>query len=105
MTTTLAARQGQTLFDIALMQYGSLDGGLAQLLADNPESLDANGLFPVGAFDWRVRPAFFANRNIADKMTAVVPVSGERDSGDAWVTDDGQQWITDDGQTWITELN
>lgn len=104
MTTTLNARQGQTLFDIALMQYGDLDGGLARLLADNPASLDANGLLPVGPFNWKVRAAA-VNASIAAKMAAVVPISGERDSGDAWVTDDGQQWTTDDGQTWITELN
>lgn len=105
MTTTYKAVKGQSLFDVALQHYGSLDGGLAQLMEDNPESLLSTGLFAMGPTDWKIRTGATVNKAIVDKMSEEVPVSGEGPATDdpAYLLDDTGGHLVDGTGAGLTE--
>lgn len=71
--TNAAAIQGQSIFDVALNFYGSLDG-LEWLIGDNPNNLDTDGIFSGAGASFRVRPDV-KNRTAQAKMAVVRPVS------------------------------
>lgn len=82
------------MFDMALQHYGTLDGGLALLLADNPTALSVEGFARVGG-EWRVRNTPILPK-IATAMQAIVPVSGEPPLSGVVVVDATNATLTDD---------
>lgn len=98
----------QTVFDVALMQYGGVEG-LVFLLADNPALVQENGLVSQFGVSHLVQTKQATNARMKRKMLALVPCTGDKPATDdgAWITDDGlnQDWITDDGlnKDWITD--
>lgn len=92
----------QTLFDVALHQYGGL-AGLAYLLSDNPDLIDSDS----GTFrqfrQWHViREEVFVNSRIKKQMLRLKPSSEGPIESEAWITEDGVEWWTDDNQPWVT---
>lgn len=93
----------QTVFDVALMQYGSV-GGLAQLLADNPGLIQESGTIKQFRIAHKITPSFASDRRLKPKMLALVPASeGTTKSGQPWITEAGNPWITVAGNPWITK--
>lgn len=104
MTTYRGNRQ-QTVFDVALMQYGGLEG-LALLLSDNLDLVAPDGLMRQFGETYRIGRHAAVNERIKTRMLAIVPCTGQRDAEAGqgeWVDDDGQSWHTDDDQSWETE--
>jgi hypothetical protein len=102
LSTAFKSGATQTIFDVALHQYGGL-AGLAWLLEDNPGLILENGTVEQFRVAHLVRPAAFANRQLKAAMMRLKPASeGPKGGSEAWITDDGQDWITDDGVAWWT---
>lgn len=102
LSTAFKSGATQTIFDVALHQYGGL-GGLAWLLEDNPGLIQPDGLVEQFRVEHRVRPAAFVNRDMKAAMMRLKPASeGPAGGSEAWITDDGEEWITDDGVAWWT---
>jgi hypothetical protein len=99
--TTKQAGSGQTIFDIALISYGNLDGGLAQLFADNPGAIDANGAIPFGQ-SYKITPSKTQDTRIAAAMSAANPTTDNRAIPADWVTASGDTWATSSGGIWTT---
>lgn len=96
----------QSVFDVALMQYGGLDG-LAVLLADNKDLVQAGGTIRQFRVSHKIQARVAVDARIKRKMLALVPSSSGVEN-QAWATDpDTQDWITDDGtgQSWFTDTN
>lgn len=98
-----SAAEGQTLVDMAIQEYGSVEG-LVQLLWDNAAMLPATSL-AVGAV-LQVRsvlpdalPVFEASyyRNTGQRVNLHLVAAAE---GGYWLTEDGRPWETEDGQYW-----
>lgn len=90
----------QTLWDVALQQYGSAEG-VRFLLADNSGLIESNGLVQDGRRQYKLRSEFL-NLLIRGRMLEVIPSTGLKNANEEWVTDDGQPWVTDDGWSWVT---
>jgi len=102
LSTAFKSGATQTVFDVALHQYGGL-AGLAWLLEDNPGLILGDGLVEQFRIEHRVRPAAFANLTLKTAMMRLKPASeGPGVGSEAWITDDGQEWVTDDGVAWWT---
>lgn len=94
------ATSQQTVWDIALQQYGDADA-IAWLFAENSDLVNTNGLLEDGRRRYLLRNDFFDFR-MRERMLEVIPSTGSKSQNEAWVTDDGQPWVTDDGQIWVT---
>jgi hypothetical protein len=114
----IIARRQQTIFDVALQQYGGLEGGLLRLMTDNPAALSSTGEWPVGVFTWSLTNGYTVHKSIQERMMAVVPISGWKEDAldlywaldeEAGVSADGEAWTTDvesgvsNGETWTTD--
>jgi len=95
----VVANSEQTLWDIALQQYGDAEA-LFWLMSDN-ELVNSNGLIPDGRRQYRLRNEF-KNISIRSKMLEIVPTTGQKSQNETWTTEDGQDWTTDGGQSWWT---
>lgn len=93
----------QNVFDVALMQYGSVEG-LAWLLADNKGLLQSGGTIQQFRVEHLVQTNRAVDARMKRKMLALVPTT-EGAVDDAWITDPGQAWTTDGGQAWTTDNN
>lgn len=92
----------QSLFDVALMQYGSLDG-LAILIGDNPDTLDPNGNLSQFRRAYSIRTRTATDARMKKAMLVVVPCSGFAPASEFWITADGEFWMTADGIGWTTQ--
>lgn len=102
LSTAFKSGATQTVFDVALHQYGGL-GGLAWLLADNPGLIKDDGTVEQFRVEHVVRPALFVNQKMKAAMMRLKPASeGPASGSEAWITDDGHDWITEDGTSWWT---
>lgn len=93
----------QTLFDSVLRSYGTLDGGLAKLLADNPSALaDAAAVETLALRDGdAIAPAVVA-RYGGRQLVSLAPTGhwafgqfwGDPSDGGFW-GDPGEHWLAD----------
>lgn len=91
----------QTFFDVCLTQYGGVES-LPFLLADNPTTVEENGMLRQFRKTHKIRKNAFVNLSLKQKMLSIRPESGTPPAGGAWVTEDGQDWWTNDNQAWET---
>lgn len=93
----------QTVFDVALMHYGSV-AGLAYLLADNPDLVQTDGTILQFTVAHKIQRYVAVDERIKTRMLALVPCTegGKPDEG-TWITEDGQDWTTDDNQSWTNK--
>jgi phage tail protein X len=98
---TKQANAGQTVFDIALITYGDLDGGLALLLGANPGIIALNGTIPLGG-KYKITPGETKDTRIAAAMTAANPTTDTRTTPVNLTTASGGFWATTSGDYWIT---
>lgn len=92
----------QSVFDVALTEYGGI-GGLALLLADNPDLVLANGNMRQFRQSHIIQKNAFINLKAKAAMLKLRPQSEGSVPGGDWITEDGQSWWTDSNQPWITE--
>lgn len=93
----------QTVFDVALMQYGSV-GGLIQVLKDNPGLVLSGGSIQQFRITHRIRPEYASDKRLKPKMLALVPATeGGKKSNQPWITEAGNPWITNDDKPWMTK--
>ena len=100
LSTAFKSGATQTIFDVALHQYGGL-GGLAWLIEDNPELLNPDGTVDQFRVSHRVRPASSVNVDMKAAMMRLKPASeGPVSGSEPWITEDGDEWWTEDGVAW-----
>jgi len=93
----------QTVFDVALMQYGSV-GGLMQLLTDNPGLIQTNGVVTQFRISHRITRSVATDIRLKPKMLALVPsTEGGAKGQQPWITINGNSWITEDDKAWMTK--
>lgn len=95
----------QTVFDVALMQYGSV-GGLAILLADNPDLVRDNGAVRQFRINHKVQPSRATDLRLKRRMLPLVPATaGAPLDNQPWITEAEQPWITQAEEPWITDTD
>jgi hypothetical protein len=94
--------QIQTIFDVALHQYGGLTC-LALLLADNPELVKDDKTVRQFRQQHTIRPDAFANKRMKAAMLRLKPATEGFTAEEYWATENGDAWWTDDEQPWITD--
>lgn len=90
----------QTVFDAALVVYGTLDGGLERLLRDNPEALLANGTIAQFGATYRTgrEPV---DARVANKLANVPIATGATaDDSGAWLNAQVVPWVTANDPVW-----
>lgn len=99
--TTVQANEGQTIFDIALKSYGDLDGGLAQILADNPAVISSEGLILKGQL-YKIDASKVINKRVFNALSITNPTTDETETmpDNVWVTASGDFWATSSGDFW-----
>jgi hypothetical protein len=101
----VVGRSQQTVWDIALQQYGSADG-ILYLLMDNPDLINSNSLVVDGRREYRLRNDVY-NEVIRTAMLGVVPSTGANNQNEEWITEnDNWQWQTEEpgNQPWVTDV-
>jgi hypothetical protein len=89
----------QSLFDVALMQYGSLDGGVQRLFEDNPELVQAGGVVSMFGSVYKVRKGSPSDARMREEMQRIVPVTeGGIDNLAVWVNPAYAPWVTPQAQ-------
>jgi hypothetical protein len=89
----------QSLFDVALMQYGSLDGGIQNLFEDNPDLVQAGGVVSMFGSVYKVRKGSPSDVRMRAEMLRIVPVTqGGLDNLAVWVNPAYAPWITPQSQ-------
>lgn len=101
-TDPFRSGQIQTVFDVALHQYGGLSG-LALLLADNPDLVQTDKTVLQFRQQHTIRPDAFANKRIKAAMLRLKPATEGFTAEEYWATEDGNAWWTEDEQPWITD--
>jgi hypothetical protein len=101
--TVYHSRLEQSIFDVALMAYGTLDGGLHLLLADNPDLVQSGGVVAMFGSSYRLRRDEVPEPRIREEMQRVVPVTegGYADLG-VWVSPAYAPWVTPQAQVYVT---
>lgn len=92
----------QTVFDVALQHYGSLEG-LLWLLEDNPQLLEPSGRIAQFKVNHKIRRGEFI---VKPQLSYPYPASEgtiHPEEENAWINENGTTWITEDGQNWLTE--
>lgn len=93
----------QSIFDVSLMQYGSLEGGLERLLADNPNLIQAAGVVGMFGFAYRIDSKLAIDARMRTEMQRIVPVTeGGVDDLGAWVDPAYAPWVTPLAQVYAT---
>lgn len=100
-TRQYTSNSQQTVFDVALMHYGSVSG-LAYLLADNPDLVQSDGTIRQFTVAHKIQRYVAVDERIKARMLVLIPCTeGSGLDDGTWITEDGQNWITDDNQSWI----
>jgi hypothetical protein len=101
MTTRLyKSLQEQTIFDVALQMYGSIEG-IAWLMEDNPSLIDAEGNIPFG-FSYKIREKETLDQRIVNGFNGYIPVTEGLENGEQFVlVDDNGNAVIDDGNVLI----
>ncbi|RMF45489.1 MAG: hypothetical protein D6751_07325 [Deltaproteobacteria bacterium] len=96
--TEYTARPGQTIFDICIQHYGSLDG-LQMLLEDNPDAIQDNGSIDHQR-TWLIRKDEVLDKRVVESLQQRPPVTEGMPSGTGWADPALNIWITPTGDTW-----
>jgi hypothetical protein len=89
----------QTIFDVALVCYGSLEG-LAWLLADNPEVLQSDGTLAQFGATYRTRKEVVDARVVSRLLRLPVATGATSDSSGAWLNAQVVPWVTAQDTVW-----
>lgn len=99
---------GQSFFDVVVMQYGDLDGGIAQMLTDNPALLNSNATFNQFAVEHKIDKNAVVNARIAAKLAITPPASRvviePEVATSEYIIDDAGDYIIDDAGDYVTEI-
>ncbi len=94
--TSYTSNGQQTVFDVALMHYGSLDG-LARLLTDNQGLIKDDGSVQQFRVAHLIAPKFSTNEFIKVRMLQLVPCSeGPGLLNGSLIDDDDRDELLDD---------
>lgn len=97
---TYTSNNQQTIFDVALMVYGSIEG-LLYLIEDNPEIIKGDGTIAQFGATYQIREAII-NPVVLEQMQSVIPATGQEEpSSGPWTAPDGSIWVTPDGRQWF----
>lgn len=90
----------QTVFDAALVVYGSLDDGLKMLLEDNPEIVLEDGSVAQFGAMYRTRKDVVDERVVRRLSGVPVATGASGGSSGAWVSPQLVPWTTAQDQVW-----
>jgi hypothetical protein len=101
MIQNYTSNDQQTLFDVALMQYGGLQG-LGVLLQENQSLLLGNGRIDQFSSNHKIRKNHSVDNKIKARMLTYIPCTGNELEG-AYLIDDELDGLIDDQNTQITD--
>jgi hypothetical protein len=92
----------QTIFDVALGAYGSVEG-LLFILQDNPQLLQQDGTIAQFRIEHKIRKNVAVNKEVKSFLPYPYPATegNNTNSFTFWIEDDGRIWTNDNNQGWI----
>ncbi len=93
----------QTIWDVALQHYGSVEG-VEYLLEDNPNCINADGVIPNGQ-SYRIRRNVYTDKKVVLGYEGYIPVTdGGIDTAVVLIDENGDYLFDESGDV-VTSLN